>query len=433
MTSFKSIIKNSLLTITVLGVLNACNKDVEQFPDNTTVRDTSGVALGSTILADANYSLYAEVIKKSGYIDTLNNKQLDLTMFVPTNAAVKAAVSMLTRGQIPVTAPDSNFIGFIQSAAFTPATANGLVKYNTVPQAVDLSSLTNTTLNNQYPTMINPAPQLSALARLTSFLTKAPGLGYVNNVPVAGQKVAAGNGVFYPTGALVMPPTRVLMQRIAEAGDLTYFKAAVAKADSGLSASQLASPTQSLTGLLSSFGPNITVFAPTDSAFQATLYSLVYPTVFAGIKAQAMAQGANDATATAIATERAPAQTKTIVETPAVFQNPLLASKLSAATVKGLLAYHILPTTNFTNNFPTTETSFRTLISATSPTLDPQLKITAAFTGPLVSTLSVKGAVNPTAAKVSLNPTPEPGGSSDQFYVNGTLNKIDQILLPQSF
>ncbi|ANH81241.1 hypothetical protein A8C56_09810 [Niabella ginsenosidivorans] len=377
--------------------------------------DTSSQpGLAATITADADYSLYNEVIKKSGYSDTLNNKKMAMTLFVPTNAAVKAAINLLSGGAVPLDAPDAVFTGFIQSANFPANLANGLVKYNTVPQSVDVTTLSATGFNFMYPTMINPAPQLSALARLSVFLSKTGTFSYVNNVPVTGAKKEAGNGVYYPTGAVVMPPQRVLWQRISEAPDLTYLKAAVERADSGLNAQDAKDPEKSMVALFSSFGPNITLLAPTDAVFKTTLTGLIYQKLaLAGVPAAAAIE-----------------QATAIASTPAVFTNPTVINILTAQTIRGLLAYHIVGATYFTNNFPSAETDIPTLLSLALGAEAPKLKIRASFTGPSVSTLTVKGAVNPAPANVIINPLPEPNGSSDQFYVNGTLHKIDQILLP---
>jgi hypothetical protein len=61
----------------------------------------------------------------------------------------------------------------------------------------------------------------------------------------------------------------------------------------------------------------------------------------------------------------------------------------------------------------------------------PGIGLQATFTGSFVSSATVKGAANATAAKILINPTPAPSGTSDQFYLNGVLHKIDQVLLPQ--
>jgi len=60
------------------------------------------------------------------------------------------------------------------------------------------------------------------------------------------------------------------------------------------------------------------------------------------------------------------------------------------------------------------------------------LKVT--FTGPTtITSATVKGvgAANTTASNIAINPTPDPNGTSDQHFINGTLHKIDQVLFPQ--
>lgn len=411
---------NFIFTTALLISVAACNKEVEQFPDIENKVDTSNQpAIAAAIAADANFSLYNEVIKKSGYADTLNNKNFSLTMFAPNNQAVKTAVYLLTQGQIPANAPDATVAGFIQSPAFPAATANGVVKYNTLYQDVDISSLATTGINSSFPNMVNPAPTVSPFARLSLFLAKGAPYSFVNNVPIVGARVATGNGSIYPVGAVVLPPTRLLWDRITTDPDLTYLKAAIDRADSGLVALDLANPLKSLRGLLNSFGPNITLFAPTDSVFKATLALLITQQLIAAGVPAAMAQ----------------AQAAALSSTTGVFTNPATASVLTPLNMKGLIYYHIMGATAFTNNFPTTETAFPTLISLDPTQTDPGLKIKSAFTGPSVNAMTVRGAVLllPVPANVKINPLPDPSGSSDQLYANGTLHKIDQILLPKLF
>lgn len=410
-------IKLSCAILTFLLLITACNKDVEQFPDIEQKVDTSGnPAIATIIASEANLSLYNEVVKKSGYADTLNNKNFHLTIFAPINQAVKTAVSIITQGQIPANAPDAVVMGFIQSANFPETSANALVKYNTIYQDLDIGTLTINGLNNNYPNMLNPAPDKSPLARLSLFVSKTAQLWYVNNVPIVGEKLIAGNGSIYPVGALVMPPQKLIWNRITDDLTLTYFKAAVEKADEGLDSKALEDPTKSITGLLNSFGPNITVFAPTDSVFKATLTLLI---------AKKMIDGGLDPLT-------AQAQATALASTPGVFKNEAVASILTSDLTKGLLAYHILPVAAFTNNFPMEETRFPTIISLFPGQIDPGLKIKATFSGPGVSALTVRGAASllPVPANVWINPLPDPIGSSDQLYANGTINKINQILLP---
>ena len=206
------------------------------------------------------------------------------------------------------------------------------------------------------------------------------------------------------------PPQRVLAQRIFADADMTYLAAAIQRADSGVAPTTSAS----LIWVLSNFGPNITVFAPTNLAFQQLLT--------AQITLALIAQGVPPATAAVIAAG--------LASTPGVFTNPLLANVLTPTTVKGLVVYHLLGSRAFLNNFPTTATSYPTLLNSAVPT-HPGVSLTCTFTGPFVTAATVKGIANATASNIAINPTPDPNGTSDQFYVNGTIHKIDQVLRPQ--
>ena len=71
------------------------------------------------------------------------------------------------------------------------------------------------------------------------------------------------------------PPARLLKDTLNRVSDLTYFKAAVARADSGqVNLGRLDS-------LLNYAVTNMTVLAPNDAAFQNLIYGLVYGKVFA--------------------------------------------------------------------------------------------------------------------------------------------------------
>ena len=147
----------------------------------------------------------------------------------------------------------------------------------------------------------------------------------------------------------------------------------------------------------------------------------------------AIGQGATAAQAQAFATNyattNAPAQTRAITGTPAVFSNTSLFPYLTAEMVKGMVVYHIMGVRAFNNNLPTTRANFPTLLNSVV-TAHPGLGLQATFTGPMVSAASVKGLVNATPANILINPTPG-SGSSDQNYLNGVLHKIDQVLMPQ--
>ena len=400
-----------LLAISAMMFLSSCIKELEQFPVPATVAP-SGLALGQQIATIANDSLYYKLIVKSGLLTTINNTSNIFTMFVPDNPAMRSFINAISGGAT-VGYTDAQYVAFINSAAVSASTAGSLVSYNMMPQAITMASVPNTFPNWFYPTNLNPTtgtPGFNPLVRLTTSPSTRNG-NWVNNIPLSAVNTIVANGVIHTAAAMPAPPSRVLWQRIATDADMTYFAAAVQRADSGVAPTSSAS----LVWVLSNFGPNIDVFVPTNAAFQATLTGAIYQ----GLVAMGFPPGAATlATATAMAS------------TPGVFSNPLLYSVLTAQTVKGIIVYHMMDKRAFTNNFPTTATSYPTLLNTAVPT-HPGVSLVCTFTGPTVTAASVKGVANATASNLILNPTPEPYGTSDQHYINGTLHKINQVLLPQ--
>ena len=393
----------------MMFILSSCNKNVEQFATPAVVAP-AGLALGETIATIADDSLYYRFIVKSGLLTTINNKSNIFTMFVPNNAAMR---QFLVAIGAPPGQPDAVYSGFI--TAFVPATtAASIVSFNMMPQTITTASIPNTFPNFFYPTNLNPTgapgtPGYNALVRLLTFPSTRNG-NWVNNIPLLAVNLAAANGVIHTAAAMPAPPQKVLAQRIFADADMTYLAAAIQRADSGVAPTGSAS----LVWVLSNFGPNITVFAPTNLAFQQLLTAQITQAL--------IAQGFPPAVAAAIAAA--------LASTPGVFTNPLLANVLTPTTVKGLVVYHLLGSRAFLNNFPTTATSYPTLLNSAIPS-HPGVSLTCTFTGPFVSAATVKGAANPTASNILINPTPEPNGTSDQFFVNGTIHKIDQVLRPQ--
>jgi uncharacterized surface protein with fasciclin (FAS1) repeats len=427
------IIRNSLFQlIAAMLVLVSCNKDVEQFTE-TPVTPPSGKALGETIAATATDSLYYRLISRAGLVATINNKAATFTMFVPDNNAMKVFINVISRGQVSLQAPDAVFSGFI-STQIPAATAAGIVSYNITSQSLLSANIGNTFPNLQYPTILNPAPSVSALLRLTTFPTTRNG-AWLNNIPITAVDMAAANGVIHHTALLVTPPQRFLWDRISTDTTLTYLKAAINRADSGTAA------PGTLQSALLNIGANLTVFAPTDAAFKATLTGAIYqallPQVIQQLTAAYMGGGMSQADAAAMAATNAPpiaiGQATAIASTPDVFQNPLLFSVLTAQTVKGIVVYHLLGNRAYTNNFPTTTTYYPTLLNG-AVAAHPGVGLTAVFGVPFVSSATVKGVGNATASNLIINASPllpEPFGTSDQNYLNGVLHKIDQVLLPQ--
>ena len=401
-------IKSLLLVALVIIIFSSCNKNVEQFAE-TPVTGPSGQSLGQVLAATASDSLYNRLVIRGGLVATISNLPATYTMFVPNNNAMKAFINAISGGAVPLAAPDAVFSGFI-TANIPASTAAAIVSYNIIPQAVKSANIPNTFPNFQYPSILNPAPSISALLRLTIFPSTRNG-AWVNNIPLIAVDAIAGNGIIHHTAAVVTPPQRFLWDRINTDPGLTYLKAAIIRADSGTGSPGV------LQGFLANIGANFTVFAPTDNAFKATL---------TGAIAQALiALGVPLATAIAQATA--------LASSPTVFSNPALYSVLTAQVVKGIIVYHIFGNRAFTNNFPTTSTFYPTLLNGGIPSHQ-GLSITATFGAPFVSAATVKGVGNATAANIIINAAPllpDPFGTSDQHYLNGVLHKIDQVLLPQ--
>ena len=186
---------------------------------------------------------------------------------------------------------------------------------------------------------------------------------------------------------------KVIVDRISTDADLTILKAAITRADSGAVASS------SLTAALQNALASLTVYAPSNQAFKNILSVLT---------GGAIPSNAPDANFIAF----------------------LGSNSISTQTVKGIVVYHLMGYRVFLNNFPTSATSYPTLLNGGVPT-HPGVSIKCTFTGLFVTGATVKGVVNATASNIAINPTPDPGGTSDQHFINGTLHKIDQVLLPQ--
>ncbi|MFN0083484.1 MAG: hypothetical protein ACKVOM_13320 [Ferruginibacter sp.] len=411
--------RKGLLPIIAAGILFAsCNKDVQQFP--IPIAATSGtISLDSILKTTANDSLYYLLVKRASlgptnFVNLLKATSVtnQYTLFVPDNNGMKSFINAISGGMVPLAAPDAVFAGFI-NANIPVASAVGLVSYNIIPQRYDTASIPNVFPNFRVGTSIFPSPTAPFLTFRT-FPSKRPGILRVNTLPMtAPVNVQALNGIIHHVASVVAPPnTTFLWNRIdtdiAPSTGLTYLKAAILRADSGTGT------PGTLVSALNNPAANLTVFAPIDAVFQATLTALITQAL--------IAQGVPAGTAAMQATS--------LASTPAVFSNPSLYGSLTATTVRGIVVYHLFSNTAFTANFPTVPTKYPTLLNTAIPA-HPGIELNATFTGPFASTATVKGLGNATVANITINGTPAPNGSSDQFYINGTLHKINQVLIPQ--
>lgn len=352
--------------------LGACNREFEDISQPTSISPVNpSYTLADVINNDTAYSFFKAVVAKSGTaIPGFSNTALRLTAFIPTNAAFRASgISSAT----------------IAGAAFSAATASAFVNYAVTPQLLRSDTIPTKFPNLQAPTLLNPTagtPAFNPFVSLSIFPSRRNFGAWVNNIPLTALNIMAANGIIHNPAVLVIPPSTTLWSRISADADMTLFKAAITRGDSGLVG------TARIDSLLNlPIGPNFTVFAPTNAAVRA-----LFP---AGTPDENIIGAFN---------------------TPALFP---------AQVVRGLVVYHILGVRAFTPNFPTTETAIPTLLNGAVPS-HPGVKLMATFTGPFVTAATVKGVANPTASKLIINAT-----SSDQHFINGVLHKIDQVLRPQ--
>jgi uncharacterized surface protein with fasciclin (FAS1) repeats len=203
------------------------------------------------------------------------------------------------------------------------------------------------------------------LVRFSNFPSRRGDRVWVNNIPVVTPDVNAANGAIHVTAAVVAPPSRVLLDTISREADMSYLVAAILRADAATPAGSrfqdfLANPLA-----------NLTVMAPTNTAFNALFTSLRLPA------------------------------------SPASF------GLLPIATVQGIVAYHVLVGRAFSPNLPTAATQVPTLLSASLPTA-PLLTVDG--------TQGVRGARNPSFSRIT---------AVDRHAINGVYHKIDQVLMPQ--
>ena len=418
MINLKNKFRSAVLPVLAAGVLFAsCNKDVKQFDAITQPDFPSGNRLASTIAANPNDSLYYRMIVRAGMVNTLNDSTRKYTMFITDNNGMKLFVNQASGGAVPLAAPDAVFSAFI-SGTLPAATAAGIVSYNTIGEPFTSSSFNafpNTPLGSQI--VLDPT---NPFLRMMIFPTKTATNSFVNNMPLTGVDQVATNGIIHHTFSVVTPPTALLKPMIAAEATLSYFRAAVARADSG----QVG--TNKFDSLMNYGLVNMTVLAPNDAAFQTFIFGLVYT------KTLALTGSTTIATATA---------NGAVAAGPAF----LATNNVTTADVRGIMAYHLLASKNIGGSYqpnlrvfaedvpPATATPFfvKTLVNSSLAT-HPGIIVSATYSGPAVTALTFTG-VGPL-----LTPTTPPftGGaatavSRNKLGVNGIYHIIDKVLLPQ--
>ncbi|KIC94881.1 fasciclin domain-containing protein [Flavihumibacter solisilvae] len=359
---FEHIKKYSKLVLVTMAAgfqLTACNKipEVEEIQPEI----PEGRTIAEIINTEPQYSLMKLAATKGGIMATLSNPDAQLTLLAVDNDAF--ALSGINEAIIN---------------ALPAATVAGIAQYHIIPQALPTTSITDAYPNVQMPTLIQ-LPGAPAVIKMPTFLSRRGDMAFVNNIPVKEANIQASNGVIHDVFAVVAPPTRVVMDSIARDTSLTFFTAAIARADEGL-------PDGSkFSQLLANPLANFTVFAPDNNAFKMLLAGLGLP------------------------------------------PDPSVIGMLPIQTVQGIVAYHIHildgsppadPTKikfarAFTVNFPTTPSPVKTFLNVVIDPAPPLI---------LDAAQGVKGWVNPTFSKII---------GANRNAVNGVVHKIDQVLRPQ--
>ena len=338
----------------ILLTTQSCNKEFEDITANPT--PTPGTTAGAFIETDANYSILKAAVMRAGLLDVLKNTGNKLTVFAPDDAAFTASgLTLAVVNALPVSQLQS------------------ILSYHIIPQSLPAAQIPTTFPNVQMPSLL-PLPGNNPFVKMNIFPSRRNNSVFVNNIPVTQTDIAVGNGVIHKVARVVAPPSMLLAQIIATDADLSFFRAAITRADEGQ------------TGLnridsIMKFGvASVTVFAPGNDAFKQLLAGFGLP------------------------------------ESETSF------SLLPVQTVRAIVAYHILGSRAFSVNMPTTATFIPTLLNGAIPN-HPGVNVQATFTGPVVSSLKVTGVGN---RGVSSNAV-----TRDIHAVNGVIHKIDQVLLPQ--
>ncbi len=386
----------------------SCNKDLpEAIPIPFQNTNPVATTIGAEISSNPDYSIYKAAATRVGILPLLSDTSKVFTVFVPNNAAFIAS-------GIPSEAV---------IAALPIASVGGIVQYSIIPgEQFTAAQIPTTFPNIQLPSYvtIGELPGTGVPIKMSIFPSKRGSNIWVNTMPVTSPDLKFKNGTIHLVAGVVAPPSAVLKDIIATKADLSYFRAAVVRADSG----QDLATTASLNYLLAYPVTNMTVLTPNDDAFKTLIHGSIYSYL--------VSVGTPPATANDQATA--------LSSKPDVFQNPALFGVLTAATVKGLLAYHFLATNAgagyqpniraFSNNFETTPTLHTTLVNS-SVAVHPGIMAQATFTGPFVSSLKFTGMGTFPPGGAPFSGPAATVVSKDNLGVNGVFHIIDKVLLPQ--
>ena len=402
-----------LLLIAMAALVISCNKDLPKAkPIIYPPANNSAVTIGTAISSDTSYSFFKAAVTKAGLLATLSDSTKLFTVFLPNNNAfrVSGIPSVAVVNSLPLT-------------SLIP-----LVQYHIIPGQQYLSTNVPSTFPDiQLPSYltIGALPGTPIKLNMSAFPSTRTNGFWDNNIPVVQPDLKFSNGVVHLVAALVVPPSKVLKDAIYGNPNLTYFKAAIARADSGQTG------LNKLDSLLGYAVTNMTVLAPSDAAFQTLIFGLAFQG-YLNFVSQYHPPTATDS-ANAVATANG-----AVAAGPAF----LSTNNVTTAEVAGIMAYHFLATDQglgfqpniraFSVNFSATPSFYTTLVNTVVPaSLQPGILALATFTGPFVTKLQFTGAGTFPPGGQPYSGAAATATSLDNHCVNGVYYVIDKVLLPQ--
>lgn len=400
----KTRIVHKICQLSLVIALASCNK---QLPNATPIiipGNSSTATIGDLVNTDTSLSFYKEAATRVGMISLLNDTLNELTVFLPNNNAFRL----------------SGITSVAMIKAMPVSSVGGIVGYSIIPgRQVGSASVSTSFPNVQLPSSITigTLPGTSLALKLSTFPSKRANGFWDNNIPIIGPDHLLKNGTVNIVAAIVAPPSQVLKTAMYNNPDLAYFKAAIARADSGKAG------LDRLDSLLGYAVTNMTVLAPNNAAFKTLLFGSIYGAL--------LSQGVDAATAAAQATA--------LSSSPTVFNNPALFGVLTAEKVRGIMAYHFLATNAglgfqpniraFSVNFASVPTAYTTLVNSAFAA-HPGVMAQATFTGPVVTSLKFTGLGTFPPGGAPYSGPAANAVSLDQHAVNGVYHTIDAVLLP---
>ncbi|MEO7119792.1 MAG: fasciclin domain-containing protein [Ginsengibacter sp.] len=404
-------VKVSVLAVMLALVISSCNKSLpEAVPIIYPPVNNSTITIGADINTDTTLSFFKAAATKAGVLAALSDSTKIFTVFLPNNDAFK-------RSGIPS-------IAVVNSLPITSLVP--LIQYHIIPGQQYLSTnIPDTFPNIQLPSYltIGTLPGTPVNLQLSTFPSVRSNGFWDNNIPVIAPDIKFQNGVVHLVAALVAPPSQLLKSALYSNPNLTYFQAAIARADSGQSG------LSKLDSLLGYAVTNMTVLAPSDAAFQTLIYGLAFQ-AYLSSRPQPY---------TIIDTVNADATGKGAVAAGPVF---LSTNNVTTAQVSGIMAYHFLATPNpatgafqpniraFSVNFSPTPAFYKTLVN-TVVGIHPGILAQATFTGPFVTSLTFTGLGTFPPGGAPYTGAAANATSLDNHCVNGVYYVIDKVLLPQ--